>query len=394
MSLFYEQDLSEFDGQKEKPSFANAVDEWVRKTTGITPQWVENERLSDVAYKKNSAVLAKCTDAVIQMSNSVPYTIGFHEGFHRVLELLVEPSIREQMYSAYRKAHPEAATERDIAEGLADLFVDYMLGTKDANAIKKQGWIKRNIKKVANRLSILWHYRNNAKTILTLFNDIKSGKYADKQVSKEQQNRFKKLFGEDLHYEINGRKFDHIGSAAEKEHMARALGYIIVKSAKDATDIYNAVNDDSFLPIKYINKSVIDSLTGEGNENPTFAQRAFSEVFYTEINTNDQRRVNYPNFMAIAPEIKKYLTEIMDAYDGKYDHDDDSETSDQEENDYGKSIERYDKSAFEFNKLDSVSKPVKMFFATIPYYKFNDNGKLTLDTSKNIYGIPTFMPIK
>lgn len=405
MSLFYEQDLSEFEGQKEKPSFANAVDEWVRKTTGITPQWVESERLSDVAYKKNGAVLAKCTDAVIQMSNSVPYTIGFHEGFHRALELLVEPSIREQMYSAYRKTHPEATTERDVAEGLADLFVDYMLGTKDANAIKKQGWIKRNIKKVANRLSILWHYRNNAKTVLTLFNDIKSGKYADKQVSKEQQNRFKKLFGEDLHYEINGRKFDHIGSAAEKEHMARALGYIIVKSAKDATDIYDAVHNSSELPIKYIPMRVINNLIGEpGSVKPvlngqymsmdsvTPTQQAFREVFYAEL--NDKGDVVFPNFSAISKEVQKYLTEIMDAYDGKYQHDDDSETSDQEENDYGKSIERYDKSAFEFNKLDSVSKPVKMFFATIPYYKFNDNGKLTLDTSKNIYGIPTFMPIK
>lgn len=405
MALFYEQDLSEFDGQKEKPSFANAVDEWVRKTTGITPQWVENERLSDVAYKKNSAVLAKCTDAVIQISNSVPYTIGFHEGFHRALELLVEPSIREQMYSAYRKAHPEVATERDVAEGLADLFVDYMLGTKDANAIKKQGWIKRNIKKVANRLSILWHYRNNAKTVLTLFNDIKSGKYADKQVSKEQQNRFKKLFGEDLHYEINGRKFDHIGSAAEKEHMARALGYIIVKSAKDANDIYDAVHNSSELPIKYIPMRVINNLIGEpGSVKPilngqymsmdsvTPTQQAFREVFYAEL--NDKGEVVFPNFSAISKEVQKYLTEIMDAYDGKYQHDDDSETSDQEENDYGKSIERYDKSAFEFNKLDSVSKPVKMFFATIPYYKFNDNGKLTLDTSKNIYCIPTFMPIK
>ena len=405
MSLFYEQDLSEFEGQKQKPSFSNAVDEWVRKTTGITPQWVESERLSDVAYKKNSAVLAKCTDAVIQMSNSVPYTIGFHEGFHRALELLVEPSVREQMYSVYRKAHPEAATERDIAEGLADLFVDYMLGTKDANAIKKQGWIKRNIKKVANRLSILWHYRNNAKTILTLFNDIKSGKYADKQVSKEQQNRFKKLFGEDLHYEINGRKFDHIGSAAEKEHMARALGYIIVKSAKDATDIYDAVHNSSELPIKYIPMKVINNLIGEpGSVKPilngqymsmdsvTPTQQAFREVFYAEL--NDKGDVVFPNFSAISKEVQKYLTEIMDAYDGKYQHDDDSETSDQEENDYGKSIERYDKSAFEFNKLDSVSKPVKMFFATIPYYKFDDNGKLTLDTSKNIYGVPTFMPIK
>lgn len=405
MALFYEQDLSEFDGQKEKPSFANAVDEWVRKTTGITPQWVESEKLSDVAYKKNSAVLAKCTDAVIQMSNSVPYTIGFHEGFHRALELLVEPSIREQMYSAYRKTHPEATTERDIAEGLADLFVDYMLGTKDANTIKKQGWIKRNIKKVANRLSILWHYRNNAKTVLTLFNDIRSGKYADKQVSKEQQDRFKKLFGEDLHYEINGRKFDHIGSAAEKEHMARALGYIIVKSAKDTTDIYDAVHDSSELPIKYIPMRVINNLIGEpGSVKPvlngqymsidsvTHTQQAFREVFYAEL--NDKGDVVFPNFSAISKEVQKYLTEIMDAYDGKYQHDDDSETSDQEENDYGKSIERYDKSAFEFNKLDSVSKPVKMFFATIPYYKFNDNGKLTLDTSKNIYGIPTFMPIK
>lgn len=405
MALFYEQDLSEFDGQKEKPSFANDVDEWVRKTTGITPQWVESEKLSDVAYKKNSAVLAKCTDAVIQMSNSVPYTIGFHEGFHRALELLVEPSIREQMYSAYRKTHPEATTERDIAEGLADLFVDYMLGTKDANTIKKQGWIKRNIKKVANRLSILWHYRNNAKTVLTLFNDIRSGKYADKQVSKEQQDRFKKLFGEDLHYEINGRKFDHIGSAAEKEHMARALGYIIVKSAKDATDIYDAVHDSSELPIKYIPMRVINNLIGEpGSVKPvlngqymsidsvTHTQQAFREVFYAEL--NDKGDVVFPNFSAISKEVQKYLTEIMDAYDGKYQHDDDSETSDQEENDYGKSIERYDKSAFEFNKLDSVSKPVKMFFATIPYYKFNDNGKLTLDTSKNIYGIPTFMPIK
>ena len=405
MSLFYEQNLSEFEGQKQKPSFANAVDEWVRKTTGITPQWVESERLSDVAYKKNSAVLAKCTDAVIQISNSVPYTIGFHEGFHRALELLVEPSVREQMYSAYRKAHPEAATERDVAEGLADLFVDYMLGTKDANAIKKQGWIKRNVKKVANRLSILWHYRNNAKAVLTLFNNIKSGKYADRQINKEQRDRFKKLFGEDLHYEINGRKFNNIGSAAEKEHMARALGYIIVKSTKDATDIYDAVHNSSELPIKYIPIRVINNLIGEpGSVKPvlngqymsvdsvTPTQQAFREVFYAEL--NDKGDVVFPNFSAISKEVQKYLTEIMDAYDGKYQHDDDSETSDQEENDYGKSIERYDKSAFEFNKLDSVSKPVKMFFATIPYYKFDDNGKLMLDTSKNMYGVPTFMPIK
>ena len=45
--------------------------------------------------------------------------------------------------------------------------------------------------------------------------------------------------------------------------MARALGYIIVKSAKDATDIYDAVHNSSELPIKYIPMKVINNLIGE-----------------------------------------------------------------------------------------------------------------------------------
>nr|DAH97265.1 MAG TPA: hypothetical protein [Bacteriophage sp.] len=45
--------------------------------------------------------------------------------------------------------------------------------------------------------------------------------------------------------------------------MARALGYIIVKSAKDATDIYDAVHSSSELPIRYISMRVINNLIGE-----------------------------------------------------------------------------------------------------------------------------------
>ena len=95
----------------------------------------------------------------------------------------------------------------------------------------------------------------------------------------------------------------------------------------------------------------------------------------------------------MSKEVQKYLTEIMDAYDGKYKHSEDNEDSEVSENDWGKSIERYDKSSYEFNKLESVSKPVKFMFATIPYYKYDDNNNLTLDTSKNIYGTPIFMPL-
>ena len=390
----YEIEKAKFDKSKqgEKPSFADAVIQWVAKSVGITPEWIDQEKLSAAPFTAGNVVLAECSANGIRLSNSVPYTIGFHEAFHRALELLVEPSIRQQMYDAYRE-HNGNLTDREVAEGLADLFVDYMMGTKDARTIGKQGWAKTIVKKVASRIGMWMKYGRDYSNIAKMFQNVRKGEYADRTATNEAIKRYQEEFNGSLHYEINGREFTNIATAADKEHMARALAYIIVNSTKDSSEIYKAVNEDSFMPIKYISQSVINHLTAAGKEGDlTYAQKAFREVFYAEF--NDQRRVDYPNFAAIAPEIKKYLTEIMDAYDGKYAHEDEQEGGELQENDYGKSIERYDRSSFEFNKLDSVSKPVKFMFATIPYYKFDDDGKLQLDLTKNKYGVPSFMPIQ
>lgn len=402
----YEISDEQFQGKKRqnKPSFANAVEEWVMKTVGITPEWIEGEKLSSAPYKSGNVVLAECLVNGINLSNSVPYTIGFHEAFHRALELLVEPSVREAMYKAYRK-HNGALSDIEVAEGLADLFVDYMQGTKDARQIGKQGWIKTTLKKFATRACMIMKYRGDYSTIAKMFEGTRSGKYRNNKIQKSVIDRYNEKLVGNLHYEINGRNFNSIATASDKEHMARALAYIIVNSTKNSMEIYDAVNNSTELPIKYISMKVINNLCGEpgtvkpilngqymSNDSVTYAQRAFREVFYATLDDNGD--VQFPNFKAIAPEVRKYLTEIMDAYDGKYEHEDDQEGGDVVENDYGKSIERYDRSSFEFNKLDSVSKPVKFFFATIPYYKFDNEGKLQLDLSKNKYGVPTFMPIQ
>ena len=402
----YEISEEEFENVKrnETPSFADAVKAWVDKTVGVTSEWIDQEKLSEAPYKSGNVVLAECLANGIRMSNSVPYTIGFHEAFHRALELLVEPSVRDAMYKAYRD-HNGNLPEREVAEGLADLFVDYMKGTKDARELGKQGWIKTTLKKFSTRLYMMLKYRGDYNTIAKMFETTRSGKLRSNTVTQQAIQRYYEKFNGSLHYEINGRKFDNIATASDKEHMARALAYIIVNSTKDSSAIYDAVNNSSDLPIKYIPMKIINNLTGEpGSVKPvlngqymtingvTHTQQAFREVFYAEL--NDKGEVVFPNFQAVAKEVKKYLTEIMDAYDGKYQHDEDIEDSESKENDYGKSIERYDRSSFEFNKLDSVSKPVKFFFATIPFYKFDDNGKLTLDLSKNKYGVPTFMPIQ
>lgn len=292
MGLFFE--TANYDKRTEKPAFADKVNAWVQSVAGITPHWVNQETLSDVAYTKGAAVLAKATTSAIEMSNSVPYTIGFHEGFHRVLELLMEPKDREALYAAYRKRNGDL-DERAVAEGLADLFVDYMDGSDAANEIKHMNIFKRAFKNLAIRLSILWKFGRNSKLILNAFSDIKSGKYANNEISQAQVDRFHNLFGESLHYEINGREFKHIGTAAEKEHMAKALGYIIVQSAKDSQSVYDAVHDSAWLPIKYIPKKLIDSLAGANLEraprdengniaipNMTATQAAFAEVFKPE----------------------------------------------------------------------------------------------------------------
>ena len=402
----YEMNRAEFEAKKQGdiPSFADAVMQWVAKSVGITPEWINKEALSDAPFTAGNVVLAECSANGIRLSNTIPYTIGFHEAFHRALELLVEPSVREQMYEAYRK-HNGNLTDREVAEGLADLFVDYMMGTKDAKTIGKQGWVKTIVKRVASRLGMWMKYRGDYSNIAKMFQNVKTGKYANRTATDEAIKRYQQEFKGSLHYEINGKEFKHIATASDKEHMARALAYIIVNSTKDSSEIYKAVNDDSFMPIKYIPMKVINYLTGEPGHGKailndqymsmnsiTFAQRAFREVFHARL--NDKAEIEFDNFAAIAPEIKKYLTEIMDAYDGKYAHEDEQEGGELEENDYGKSIERYDRSSFEFNKLDSVSKPVKFMFATIPYYKFDDEGNLTLDLTKNKYGVPTFMPIQ
>lgn len=402
----YEIEKAKFDKSKqgERPSFADAVMKWVAKSVGITPEWINRESLSSAPFTAGNIVLAECSANGIRLSNSAPYTIGFHEAFHRALELLVEPSVRQQMYDAYRK-HNGNLTDREVAEGLADLFVDYMMGTKDAKTIGKQGWVKTIVKNVATRLGMWLKYRSDYSNIAKMFQNVKTGKYADRTATNEAIKRYQQEFKGSLHYEINGKEFKTIATASDKEHMARALAYIIVNSAKDSSEIYKAVNDESFMPIKHIPIKVINYLTGEPGSvkpvlngqymtmnNVTYAQKAFREVFYATL--DDKGKLKFDNFAAIAPEIKKYLTEIMDAYDGKYEHEDDQEGGELQENDYGKSIERYDRSSFEFNKLDSVSKPVKFMFATIPYYKFDDDGKLQLDLTKNKYGVPTFMPIQ
>lgn len=407
--LFLEESKDQVQVSSEYPTFMEAMQRWLMKVVGETAEFTGTEILSDTPNSKDNVVLAKCTQYVMQMSNSVPYTAGFHEAFHKVFELLVEPDVRDKIYSLYKKYNKDSVTDRDIAEGLADLFVDYMAGEKVEKQLRKYGVVKRVCKKLFTRVQLLWKYGFGGAQIIRTFGAISKGKYASKEATEQAKKRFEQKFGESLHYEINGQEFTQIANSSDKQEMAKALGYMIVKSAKDSGEIYNALHKFKFDPYKYISYSVIKNLTGYGKEGePTPSQAAFREIFDVDLvehlkNATEQQKIESltnSKFAAFAPEIEKYVSTIMDAYDGKRQDDIEDNTTDEFDNTVKHQEDRYDKAAFEFDKLDSVSKPVKFFFATVPYMKFKDQDgnnsepQWTLDTSKNKYGCPTFMGLQ
>jgi hypothetical protein len=74
----------------------------------------------------------------------------------------------------------------------------------------------------------------------------------------------------------------------------------------------------------------------------------------------------------------------MGDYRGKYEVSEEDETEDEKVQ--RKNIDKYDKASIEFNKLDSVTPKVKLFFGTIPY--------ANVDEANNMFGTNTFMPLE
>jgi len=104
-------------------------------------------------------------------------------------------------------------------------------------------------------------------------------------------------------------------------------------------------------------------------------------------------RYEYPNFGAIAKNVSDYIETILGSYSGKIE--------DAREEDFGENediqnmnIDKYDRASYEFSKLDSQNRRVKLFFATIPYCTFDENGNIAIDFSKNEFECPTFAPIE
>lgn len=396
----------------------------------------------DVCFKtasKNGRVVGMCSSDMITIAKEAPQSVKYHEAFHRIMELILPSNIREKFYEMYRKQNGANLTDRQVAEGLADMFTSYGVNIVDYK--KDKFWKKILTFYKPLRFACLFARKagfRRMSTFLKLYHQINNGTFKNRQISKEQQDRFKKLFGRSLAMTIKNPRtkenveFSFISNQSEKRQMVKALGYLTIRNhTKDKVVDLSGLVINGETPSTF-NQRLIDVLCGTNipEEKLLNSHRAFREIFEYDVryrntfkdlgyvclkkvgehryehlsvieNTSARLRDSegniigdefkyYPKFAALAQDIANYISGIyaQPSEDLRSDDSQDEDIAVANNN-----MDKWDKASHEFNKLDSVSLRVKQIFGTVPYMTIDKNGNLQMDFSRNIFNVPQFIPI-
>jgi hypothetical protein len=179
-------------GSEEQESFVNAVVEYFDKVLGTTAgtlSFSDKEFLKMVS--RNERVIGICTAQGIQLSKTVPFSVAWHEAFHKIFELAIPAEKRDSLYAAYKnrwwRRMITKPSDRDIAEAFADMFVDYMTNKEaidkaDSFFKKIKPWIKTFAFNIGMMISI---GRHNAAKMYQLYADMNAGKFKNTEITKE-----------------------------------------------------------------------------------------------------------------------------------------------------------------------------------------------------------------
>lgn len=373
---------------------------------------------------KNERIAGICTTQAIRLSRYAPMSVAWHEAFHKIFELAIPAKERDKFYKAYRWGRVSEKSDRVVAEAFGDMFIQYMQNKQAIN--KADGFFKKIIpwiKSFGFGFGMIFKIGpHRAKQMFDLYHNINKGVYKDTEITKEQNERFKKLFGEGLYYTVtntdnkHSAEFSHIADIGDRDKLVRGLSYFILRSfgidelnpnvarvkitggtskMKSTVDRLAEMNDGTI--IEYLK-----------NQHPVF-EEVFEKVEKTHT-TEDGKVVTYnyyPKFDALSRHIADYISSVFDTMRKPKIEEDDTKTQTDVQEDNGESIDfraadtdHWDKASYEFSKLDGLMDEVKLFFGTIPYAVYQDDvdedgnavRSVVVDYNRNKYGCPEFRP--
>lgn len=346
-----------------------------------------------------------CAAQYVKLATNAPESAIFHEAFHKIIELVLPADQREAFYAMYRDKYGKDLSDRDVAEGLCDLFVDYMNLKMQHKRAKGFGKIYSWFKKVAFNIGMCIKFGLiNSIKLYQLHQDINRGKYANKQVSKENTDRFNSIFKtksgvSELYYTVENPdkkdskvNFENITNAAELQDLAASVGFMIIKAygleSIGADPGVIKVNENTPKMILGWLKKIKFTTEKLGEIHPALEEVFEEDVREVKIKGETVKQKYYPKFEAIQKFVSDYLSNIAGEYSGKFK--DLPEDEDEDETVQKQNIDKYDRASYEFSKLDSTTEKVKFFFSTIPYM----NNDRSYDTTRNSMNFFSFMPLE
>jgi hypothetical protein len=187
---------------------------------------------------RNERIAGLCTTEAIKLSRYVPMSVAWHEAFHKIFELVIPAEERDKFYKAYRWGKFRKPLDRDVAEAFADMFMTYMQNKQAIN--KANGFFKKIkpwLKSFGFAIGMVFKIGPvRAKQMFDLYRNINQGKYKNAEITQEQNDRFKRLFGEGLYYTVtntynkHSEEFSHISDIGDRDKLVRGLSYFILRA--------------------------------------------------------------------------------------------------------------------------------------------------------------------
>lgn len=209
-----EEEVSKLAINEEDKMDPKQTKEWIQSTLGITPEIVSS--IIDVTEAGN-LVVGRVTEDSIKISEQAPEGVQYHEAWHRVSQLLIDPKHRDKIYKKYRE---QGLNDKQIDEKLADQFKDFMLTESGNYRFDTKNWFRRIYDFIK-----LW-IRTGQYGLAKVYSAINRGKYYGLKPNAENVDRFREIYkGDGANMEVSGYKFKHIQTVKQLNDIVNSLTY-------------------------------------------------------------------------------------------------------------------------------------------------------------------------
>lgn len=298
-------------------------------------------------------VLAAAKKDSIVLQDTMPDGAEYHEAWHRISNLLMEPKRREKLYEKMRKKYGKL-TDRELDEVLAEDFREFQLDVKDKIDYETKNIFKR-----------IWNFiKTFAKlkdfTLAKLYYQINRGEFSNTKPSEENIQRFKNIYPEGFApFTLRGEKFVQFPNQKALSDAVDSLVYLLFNMPIKVTDSQTRKESTTVLHIE--NYSDISALP-------------FDRLWQLIDNSK------HPAFQELSQNrelVKKLISDRLKHYQVKA-------INNEEVNDETAPmhIDDYTKANYEIDPFDNAPAEVKFFFSTVPMFVPSADGKgFTLKTS-------------